>query len=119
MNDTGEHGRRDSFDEQMRAWATRPAATDPVRAARRVLAALPARRTSRPLVQLVAVASVLVAIVLGALLGTPGRQTQPTRTTQADAPARLDERVVQFWIDPQTPVYFVLRPLGAAQGGNS
>ena len=119
MSTTEDRERRGTFDEDLRTWASRPLPTDPARAARKVLAAIPAGKAPRPLLQLVAVATVLVAIILGALLGTPGRQTQPTRTAQADAPARLDERVVQFWIDPQTPVYFVLRPLGSAQGGNS
>ena len=113
------HDHRDRFDEDLRAWASRPSATDPARAARRVLAALPVSKASRPLLQLLAVASVLIAIILGALLGAPHLQMQPTRTAQADAPAQLDERVVQFWIDPQTPVYFVLRPLGSAPGGDS
>jgi hypothetical protein len=119
MSENDIRDRSHDFDEGLKSWASRPPSTDPARAARRVLAALPARRAPRPLLRLAAVGAALVAIILGVLLGSPHLPSQTTRTTLADAPAHVDERVVQFWIDPQTPVYFVLSPLGSTQGDNS
>lgn len=118
MSDTTPRQPHGDFDERLRAWGTQEPVTDPARAARRVLAALPTRPAPRPWLQLAAVATVLLVVILGALLGIPHTPTQQLRTAQADAPALVDERVVQFWIDPQTPVYFVLSPLGSSQGGD-
>jgi hypothetical protein len=119
MIDKSTDDRFAGFDSELKAWGQRPAATDPARAARRVLAALPARPEHHRGLQLAAAVALIVTLALAVFLGTPHTPVQLDRTAQADAPAHLDERVVQFWIDPQTPVYFVLSPMGSPNGGNS
>jgi hypothetical protein len=107
------------FDRELRAWGLRPPSTDPTRAARRVLAALPAGHHRQWAWRLATAAALCVTLAVTVFIVTSRPSTHPNRMAQADAPAPLDERVVQFWIDPQTPVYFVLSPLGSDQGDNS
>jgi hypothetical protein len=116
-SDTG--GDLGGFDRRLRDWGQRAPATDPASASRRVLASLPAGAPSHLVLRLATVAALVVTITLAVFLGAPRTTPQLPRTALADAPAHLDERVMQFWIDPQTPVYFVLSPLGSTTGGVS
>ena len=55
----------------------------------------------------------LVLITVAAWIAGPSRTEHP-------AVAMLgSDQVVQFWLDSDTPVYFVLPPFGGETGGNT
>lgn len=117
MSTPGPDTDRDRFDHALRAWATRPPVRDAGRAALRVLAALPGPPASFPWRRLAAAAAVVALVVLGAWFGTPDHGQVPAATAMATPP--LPENVMVFWIDRETPVYFVLTPLGSVKGDAS
>jgi ferric-dicitrate binding protein FerR (iron transport regulator) len=99
-----------------RAWqrhAERPTSLSPAEAARQVLSRLPARQARVPL-RAWAFAAAAVLVCVGVWIGlrpptAPGRQALVT-------PPPLPENVVQWWLDDQTPVYFVLGPADSKGG---
>lgn len=110
----------DRFDDALREWARRPPrATAPV-AARRVTARLgpsdrSAGRAAVWVPRLAAACGLALVVASGALLWR-NAPPPPAPSPAADAPPVLPENVVVFWLDPDTPVYFVVRPLEDAQG---
>jgi hypothetical protein len=102
------------FDAAFRAWVERPLDTPPDLAAARVRARLRQRSTAEvfPGLALRVAASITVALTIGVglrVLWSP----PPARLAvgAADVPAPpLPANVMVFWLDPETPVYFVTHP---------
>ena len=117
-----EHDRdADRFEPAFREWARRSPRTPAAAAARRVVARVGATgrgasRTGRWVPRLAAACALAVVVGSGVALWRIG--SVPTAPSPAaDAPPVLPENVVVFWLDPETPVYFVVAPLGDATGG--
>jgi hypothetical protein len=118
---TDQDRQTDRFDAALREWA-RGAPRTPARvAARRVSARIGTAghrgtRTTAWVPRLAAACGLALAVASGALLwrsGTPA----PAPTPAVDAPPVLPENVVVFWLDANTPVYFVVGPPGDPAGG--
>ena len=61
---------------------------------------------------MIAPPAAVIAMVTGALwLGLQEEETGETNVAALD-PVPLGDDVVLWWIDPETPVYFVLTPPG-------
>ncbi len=119
MNDKDYDGELEAFDAALREWAVRPAGRS-AEAALRAATAAPAKRTvgARWWLPAAVVATVLVAAA-GVWL-TSGRAPDAFPPRLAAAAARpLDDNVVLWWIDPDTPVYFVLDAGKPGKGGVS
>jgi hypothetical protein len=102
------------FDEAFRRWAQRPPSTAPEVAATRVVARL-GRRTGVALRWRLALAgALLLGIPLALWLiprngeALPPAMPAPAATVMSSLP--LDDNVVLSWLDPETPVYFVMSP---------
>ncbi len=92
-----------------RRWAGRPPRLSPEDAARRVQSRIAvAERPARFRLALAGACAVLV-LAAGAWLATRPRSPQ-TRSASAMTPP-LPENVVVWWLDPETPVYFVTQPV--------
>ncbi|MEW6338149.1 MAG: hypothetical protein ACOY3Y_20485 [Acidobacteriota bacterium] len=105
------------FESALRDWGERPPQTPPGVAARRLV--LPARVPSRlPLWQLAAAAVLVWGVFLGAWYGAFGPAVGPA-VTVSTVMEPLPDNVMVFWVDAQTPVYFVLSPLGSPKGDPS
>lgn len=111
----------DRFETALREWARRETRTPPRVAAQRVASSIAAtnRRASWATAwapRLAAACGLVLAVGSGVLLwrnATP----PPTPSPAVDAPPVLPENVVVFWLDAETPVYFVVSPLGDTAGG--
>lgn len=114
MSTSGPDEDRDRFDAALRTWAARPPARDAGRAARSVVAALPESNEPIPWRRLAAAAAAVVVVFLGAWFAS--RDHAPTPAALAMATPPLPENVMVFWLDRDTPVYFVLSPLGSQKG---
>ena len=118
---TNQDRQTDRFDTEFREWAREVPRTPAHVAARQVKARLdePGRRASRSgtwAPRLAAACGLVLIVASGVLLWRPGTPTAPTPTS-ADALPVLPENVVVFWLDADTPVYFVVAPLGDSSGG--
>lgn len=103
----------EQFEARLRRWGGRPPSLAPTHAASRVVGLLPERRGATPWLRLAAVTAMLVLVAVTAWLGRPPRPSQPVVATLGS------DQVVQFWLDSDTPMYFVLPPFGGETGGNS
>jgi hypothetical protein len=117
------------FDEEFRNWNERPPATPAARAADEIVARLPDQRSSWMTSAAFTAAAAIVVLLVGLAAwfavrdhgpGVTDRmvvENTPSAPTPLSArrPVPLDPNVVLWWIDPDTPVYFVLQP----QGGDS
>jgi hypothetical protein len=117
MRSPGHDHELESFDEALCAWANRPSASDAMRAARRILAALPEPTELFLWRRLAAAAALIVLVFLGAWFGARSHTPAPAVLAMATPP--LPENVMVFWIDSETPVYFVLSPPGSPKGNPS
>ncbi|MFC2173933.1 hypothetical protein ACFLU6_15125 [Acidobacteriota bacterium] len=117
--------KRSSFDRHLKAWGRRPPKTPPAAAARHIRGRI--KEVSRPLpLWRLAAAAVLVLAFSSALWlvfknGHPYAPVDilvstPTPSPQAFEPPPLDDNVVLWWLDSDTPVYFVLSPPENGQG---
>jgi hypothetical protein len=103
----------EQFEERLRRWGGRPPSLAPAFAASRVVGRLRERGAATPWLRLAAATAMLVLITVTAWLAGPSRTEHP-------AVAMLgSDQVVQFWLDSDTPVYFVLPPFGGETGGNT
>jgi len=96
----------DDFERGLREWGGRPAPTETGAAATGVVAKLAHRSPSPMRPRLIAAAAVVVvALVGGAWFSMRGT------AAGSDVPVPpLGDDVVLWWVDPETPVYFVLTP---------
>lgn len=118
---TDQERQTDRFDAGFREWAREVPRTPAPVAARRVAARLeePGRRAPRFgtwALRLAAACGLAVVVASGALMRRPGAPTSPP-SPAVDAPPVLPENVIVFWLDPETPVYFVVGPLADTTGG--
>jgi hypothetical protein len=109
------HGWR-RFEKEFRDWAARDPRTEPGKAARLVLEKLPARRRAIAPWWLAAAAVALAALGVSLWLARDGRPASASFGTVVSSPV-LREDVVVWWIEPDTPVYFVLGQDGRGMGG--
>ena len=112
-----ERGRElEEFEARLREWGGRPPSLPPAIAANRVVGRLPERRSAVPWLWLAAAAAMLVLIAVAAWVGSPGRAAAPVAATASGVQSG---DVVQFWLDAETPVYFVLPEFGQGKGESS
>jgi len=111
-------GRLDRFEAEFRQWGRRSAGTAPGTAATRILARIRAGRPrARPAWGLAWAAAVALALAGSWLIGgLSPRAPSPTPTAGYGA-VPLPDNVVLWWLDPETPVYFVIRPAEPGEGG--
>ena len=108
-----------AFDEALREWSDRPMVRS---AASAIQAAVgePARRTAGPARWFPAAVAAAVLVVITGIWFISGRVPAPAPARLAAvAQTPLDDDVVLWWIDPDTPVYFVLDTGDAGRGGGS
>ena len=102
----------------LREWGQRPPATPPGAAARLALARIRGSRARslglRSLVAVSSLALVLASVWLGVRMMEPPSRFD--RLTVDEAPPPLPENVVLWWLDAETPVYFVTGPQEARRG---
>jgi len=114
----------DRFDAALRGWGARAPRMPADAAAARVVERIGQRSArgeagvrARQWVMATAAAA-LVALVAGAAwLWRDAPPAAPPASGAVDLPPALPENVVQFWLDSQTPVYFVTGPLQGPRGG--
>jgi hypothetical protein len=113
----------DRFDEEFKIWSQRAPGTPAARAAREVAVRLPSQRSSWMTSAAFAAAAAVVVLLVGLAAwfavrdqgrGVTDRMVAENRSSattplSARRPAPLDPNVVLWWIDPDTPVYFVLQ----------
>jgi hypothetical protein len=117
---TDNDNRMARFEARFRQWANRAPGTLPTDAARRVTARIAAHgRPNRVSVwaQRLAVACGIVLVTASGVLLWKSQAPPPMPASSAEAPPVLPDNVVIFWLDAETPVYFVVRPLEDASGG--
>ena len=106
--------RMERFDDELRRWGNRPPATPPEEAARRLVETLSPAPTRFPVWRMAAAAAAVVLLVCGSWAGlrfgggTTPAAAPPAGPTAEFVPPPLDENVVLWWLDDETPVYFVL-----------
>ena len=119
--------------EALRRKAARPSSMTPAEAARRVGRRLesPRPRRRRWLVPAAVTAAVLLALTSVRRpprepVAPPARAVPVARAGPAGPAAHapivigpLPDNVVLWWLDPETPVYFVLAPPAPRKGGSS
>jgi hypothetical protein len=110
--------RLDTFENAFRIWGRRDAPTSPGRAASTLRARLETPHRGYPVLRLAAAAALLLAIGILAYLTPPSAVPLPSRVA-AQEPQPLGDGVVQFWLNPETPIVFVLSPMGSRSGDNS
>lgn len=106
----------DRFEQEFRRWGKRPPLTPPDVAGRRIAARLKPVRTVLPIWRMAAAAAAVVLLVCGTWAGlkfTGGSASHSVPDAAAAhstefVPPPLDENVVLWWLDDETPVYFVL-----------
>jgi hypothetical protein len=103
----------EQFEAQLRSWGGRPPILAPAVAADRVVGQLPERGAALPWLRLAAVAAMLVLLTVTAWLAAPSRPEPPAVATLGS------DQVVQFWLDSDTAVYFVLPQFGEVKGETS
>jgi anti-sigma-K factor RskA len=130
---TDEHRASDQLERALREWANAPPRTPAAEAARRVRARVTdgrwrasraGRRARATTTQAsrglgwrrLALACVLVLAVAAAALLWRGPRPSPPVPSVTDAPPVLPENVVVFWLDAETPVYFVVSPVAGPPG---
>lgn len=106
------------FDEELRGWGRRPPATPSGKAATRVLARIRASRMGPRKARGLAWAAAVLLAVLGVswIGGRAGRAPLPSPLPEHEA-VPLPDNVVLWQLDPETPVYFVIRPAPPGEGG--
>lgn len=117
MSDPVHDSRLDTFEDAFRAWGRREVPTSPRQAASMLRARLETPHRGLPMLRLAAAATLLLVIGLLAFLAAPS--AVPPSDVATLEPQSLGDGVVQFWLNPETPVVFVLGPLGPKSGDNS
>lgn len=107
----------DRFESVLREWGRRGSPTPAEFAATRVVAELPRPRPPRRWPRPVWAAAGLLLLLVALWLVPTQQAPQVARNGVAAAP--LDDNVVLWWLDDETPVYFVLAPTGESKEGTS
>jgi hypothetical protein len=100
------------IERALREWGQRPPSTQPQTAARQVVARLRAERSPtvwrQPLLAAAGLALVATTVWLGVRMIEPPPRFDSRVVDEAPPP--LPENVVLWWLDSETPVYFVTGP---------
>ena len=115
MKERKENG-MERFDREFHCWGSRPPSTDPEAAGRRIVARLQPARTGLPVWRMAAAAAAVMLLICGTWAGlqfTDGSVPSPLPRPASDrsaefVPPPLEDNVVLWWLDDETPVYFVL-----------
>jgi hypothetical protein len=103
---------RPDFERALREWGRRPPRTSPEAAASRVVRRLAAPTVSRRLPRLAWVAATITVVAAGTWYavrnGGDGLPVTPPAAVADVAAMPLGDNVVLWWLDEETPVYFVL-----------
>jgi hypothetical protein len=118
VSDPVHDSKLDTFEDALRTWGRRDAPTSPQQAASMVRSQLATPHERFPMLRLAAAAVLLLVIGLLAYLNPPSAVPPPSRVASLE-PQPLGDGVVQFWLNPETPVVFVLSPMGSKSGDNS
>lgn len=118
MSDQVHDSKLEIFEGALRAWGRREAPTSPRQAASMVLSQVAAPQSACPMLRLAAVVALILVIGLLAFLAAPPAGP-PALEVAGLASQPLGDGVVQFWLNPETPVVFVLSPMGSKSGGSS
>ena len=118
MSDPVHDSRLDTFEDAFRAWGRQDAPTSPRQAAAAVRSQLATPHQGFPMLRLAAAAALLLVIGVVAFLAPPAAVPPPSQVAALE-PQPLGDGVVQFWLNPETPVVFVLSPMGSKSGDNS
>ncbi len=94
----------------LREWGQRPPVTSSAAAAGLVVARLARRRVPRLRRPLLLAAAATAIVLVAGWFGLKPTWTPAGNPTIAAAPAPLPDNVVVWWLDSETPVYFVMRP---------
>jgi hypothetical protein len=106
----------EQFEERLRRWGGRPPSLAPAHAASRVLSRLPQDGPATPWLRLAAVAALLVLIAVTTWVAAPSRRVAAPVTARIETEAAA---VVEFWLDDETAVHFVLTQFGPEKGKTS
>lgn len=106
----------EGLEDALRRRAARCPAISPQEASRHVRARIGPRRRRRAPLILVAAATAVVLALAGAL-GRDERWPPTVERTVIVEP--LPDNIVLWWLDPETPVYFVVGPPTTHGGGPS
>jgi peptidoglycan/LPS O-acetylase OafA/YrhL len=107
------------FDRAFAAWARRPVTVTPEEAAGRVQAAIVEPRRRARLQPLLALAATVVLALAAWLALRPAAPPPAQQQAQLDSAIALEDDVVVWWLDPETPVYFSLPKARGDEGGVS
>jgi len=107
------------FDRAFAVWARQPVTVTPEEAAGRVQAAIVEPRRRVRLQPLLALAATVVLALAAWLALRPAAPSPALLQAQLEAPIALEEDVVVWWLDPDTPVYFSLPQARGDDGGIS
>lgn len=117
MTSRDEEGWPEGLDDALRRRAARRPVISPQEASRRVRARIGPRRRS-PMMLLAAATAVVLALA-GALGHRAGRAWRPPTVERTVTVEPLPDNIVLWWLDPETPVYFVVGPPTTHGGGPS
>jgi hypothetical protein len=107
-----------TLEARLRQWGRRPPATSARAAARQVVQRLDGVATPRRWTRRLALATAASVIGLVAWLAlVPPAPVRPP-SAPGDPLPPLPENVVLFWLDPETPVYFVTGPVRTVARGS-
>ena len=107
------------FDRAFSAWARRPLPTSPEQGAQAVRAAIERTRRPAPARLVLALAAAVVLALAAWLAVRPALTPAPQQQAQLEPAIVLEEDVVVWWLDPETPVYFSLPQARGDDGGVS
>lgn len=110
----------DRFESAFRKWASRAPSTSSSDGARHVVARVGStgRLTLAGVwAQRLAVACGLVLVAASGVLIWRSQTPPAAPTATAEATPMLPDNVVIFWLDAETPVYFVVGPMSDDAGG--
>ena len=106
------------FEEELRTWGRRPSAISPGAAATRIKARIETDRRSPRRPWGLAWATAVMLTIVGDWLVGRREVPVPSPTPPAVHEALpLPDNIVLWWLDPETPVYFVIRPAEPGEGG--
>jgi hypothetical protein len=106
------------FEERYKSWGRRPSTIPPGAAAARILARIrPGRPGSRRAWRLAWAAAVVTAVVGSWIVGGRTGHAPPPSPLAVDEAVALPDNVMLWWLDSETPVYFVIRPAEPGEGG--
>lgn len=117
MTSRDEESWPEGLDDALRRRAARRPAISPQEASRRVRARIGPRPRRRGHLMLLAGATA-VALALAGALGRRDERWPPT-VERAVTVEPLPDNIVLWWLDPETPVYFVVGPPTTHEGGPS